>query len=78
VRTKDARPVLRGAGGSNAPRRPCTLAILGRVRRLSKDYEVEEIYSEAQVYLASIGSLLRRLAPSAAPATRYHITSHAA
>jgi putative transposase len=55
-----------------------TFAILGRARRLSKDYEVEDLYSEAMVYLASIGSLLRRLAPSSATATRYHITSPAA
>jgi putative transposase len=64
-----------------APRRwvvECTFAILGRARRLSKDDVVEEISSEAQVDLVSIGSLLRRLAPSAATATRYHITSHAA
>ena len=64
-----------------APRRwvvERTLAILGRARRLSKDYEREEIYSESMVYLASISSLLRRLAPSAKTATRYHITSHAA
>jgi len=64
-----------------APRRwvvERTLANLGRARRLAKDYERDELYSEAQVYLASIGSLLRRLAPSAATATRYHVTSHAA
>jgi putative transposase len=64
-----------------APRRwvvERSFAILGRARRLAKDYEVEDLYSEAMVYLASIGSLLRRLAPSAATATRYHITSRAA
>ena len=64
-----------------APRRwvvERTFAILGRARRLAKDYEVEELYSEAQVYIASIGSLLRRLAPSTATATRYHVTSRAA
>jgi transposase len=55
-----------------------TFAILDRARRLAKDYEVEDLYSEAMVYLASIGSLLRRLAPSSATATRYHITSGAA
>jgi transposase len=55
-----------------------TLAILGRARRLSKDYERDDLYSESMVYLASIGSLLRRLAPSPATATRYHITSSAA
>lgn len=64
-----------------APRRwvvERTFAILGRARRLAKDYEVEDLYSEAQVYLASIASLLRRLAPSPATATRYHLTSHVA
>ena len=55
-----------------------TLAILGRARRLSKDYEREDLYSEAMVYLASINSLLRRLAPDARTTTRYHITSTAA
>jgi putative transposase len=55
-----------------------SFAILGRARRLSKDYEIEDLYSEAMVYLASIGSLLRRLAPNSASATRYHITSPAA
>jgi hypothetical protein len=43
-----------------APRRwvvERTLANLGRARRLAKDYERDELYSEAQVYLASIGSL---------------------
>lgn len=63
-----------------APRRwvvERTLAILGRARRLSKDYEVDDLYSEAQVYLASIGSLLRRLAPDAVHATRYRLTSPA-
>lgn len=64
-----------------APRRwvvERTLANLGRARRLSKDYEREDLYSESMVYLASIGSLLRRLAPNAMTATRYHITSAAA
>jgi putative transposase len=64
-----------------APRRwvvERTFAILGRARRLAKDYEVDALYSEAQVYLASIASLLRRLAPSTATATRYHITSRTA
>jgi hypothetical protein len=45
---------------------------------LSKDYEREDLYSESMVYLASISSLLRRLAPNAMNATRYHITSCAA
>jgi transposase len=64
-----------------APRRwvvERTFAHLGRARRLAKDYEREDIYSEAMVYLASIASLLRRLAPSPASATRYHITSRVA
>jgi putative transposase len=64
-----------------APRRwvvERTFAILGRARRLAKDYEVDVLYCEAQVYLASIASLLRRVAPSPATATRYHISSHAA
>jgi len=49
-----------------APRRwvvERTLATLGRARRLSKDYEQHDIFSESMVYLASIGSLLRRLRP---------------
>lgn len=55
-----------------------TLAILGRARRLSKDYERDDLYSESMVYLASISSLLRRLASSPATATRYHVNSAAA
>lgn len=55
-----------------------TFAILGRARRLAKDYEVEDLYSEAMVYLASISSLLRRLAPHALTATRYRRRSAAA
>jgi putative transposase len=55
-----------------------TLAILGRARRLSKDYEHHDIFSESMVYLASIASLLRRLAPNAMTATRYRISSAAA
>jgi putative transposase len=64
-----------------APRRwvvERTFANLQRCRRLSKDYEREELYSEAMVYLASIQLLLRRLAPTDETATRYHITSAAA
>jgi putative transposase len=64
-----------------APRRwvvERTLAILGRARRLSKDYERDDLSSESIVYLASIGSLLRRLFPSAITATRYHVNSTAA
>ena len=45
-----------------APRRwlvERALATLGRARRLSKDYEHHDIFSEAMVYLASISTLLR-------------------
>jgi putative transposase len=64
-----------------APRRwvvERTLATLGRARRLSKDYEHHDIFSESMVYLASIGSLLRRHAPNVMTANRYHVTSAAA
>jgi hypothetical protein len=46
--------------------------------RLRKDYEHHDIFSESIVYLASIGSLLRRLFPSSMTATRYHVNSTAA
>ena len=39
-----------------------TLAWLSRSRRLSKDYEHSEAYSESMVYVASIHLLLRKLA----------------
>jgi putative transposase len=64
-----------------APRRwvvERTFATLGRARRLSKDYEHHDLSSESMVYLASTASLLRRLAPHALTATRYHISSAAA
>jgi putative transposase len=64
-----------------APRRWAverTPANLGRARRLSKDYERYDLTSEAMVYLASIQSLLRRLAPNAMTATRDHLDSKAA
>jgi putative transposase len=64
-----------------APRRwvvERSLANLGRARRLSKDYEHHDISSEAMVYLASIGSLLRRLAPNALTVNRYDVGSRAA
>jgi hypothetical protein len=48
-----------------------TFPILGRARRRAKDYEVEDLDSEAMVYVASIGTLLRRLSPNAMAATRY-------
>jgi putative transposase len=41
-----------------------TLAWLGRYRRLSKDYERSTASSEAQVQLASIQLMLRRLRPN--------------
>jgi putative transposase len=40
-----------------------TLAWLGRARRLSKDYEHTVAASQAQVQLAAIHHLLRRIAP---------------
>jgi transposase len=57
-----------------APRRwvvDRTPAILGRARRLAKDHEVEDAYSEVIVYVASIDTLLRRLRPNTTTATRY-------
>ncbi len=41
-----------------------TFAWLGRYRRLSKDYEHCTKSSEAMLYLASIHTMLKRLAPS--------------
>jgi putative transposase len=38
-----------------------SLAWFGRYRRLSKDYEYDNIYSESMVYLASIRLMLKRL-----------------
>jgi len=38
-----------------------SLAWLGRYRRLSKDYEYDDIYSESMVYLASIRLMLKRV-----------------
>jgi putative transposase len=43
-----------------------TLAWLGRHRRLSKDYEERTDTSEAMVYIAMIGLMLRRLAKTPA------------
>jgi hypothetical protein len=60
-----AYSTLRGLGSSNAPWLPGTLAILGPTRRLSKYYERRDTLSESLVYLASIGSILRRPAPNA-------------
>lgn len=42
-----------------------TFAWLGRYRRLSKDYERCTKSSEGMIYLASLSTLLRRLAPQA-------------
>ena len=41
-----------------------TFAWLGRYRRLSKDYERDTKHSEGMIYLASIHTLLKRLAPA--------------
>jgi putative transposase len=41
-----------------------SLAWFGRYRRLSKDYEYDDIYSESVVYLASIRLMLKRLTRS--------------
>lgn len=41
-----------------------TFAWLGRYRRLSKDYERSTKHSEGMIYLASIHTLLKRLAPA--------------
>jgi putative transposase len=41
-----------------------TFSWLGRWRRLSRDYEHRSESSEAMIYVASIGRMLRRLAPS--------------
>ena len=38
-----------------------SLAWFGRARRLSKDYEYDDMYSESMVYLASIRLMLKRL-----------------
>jgi putative transposase len=43
-----------------------TLAWLGRYRRLSKDYEHREEYSETWVYLASIGRMIGKFYPNRA------------
>ncbi len=42
-----------------------TFAWLGRYRRLSKDYERTTASSEGQIYVASISTMLKRLAPAA-------------
>ena len=52
-----------------------TFSWLGRWRRLSRDYEHHAASSEAVVRLASIGQMLRRLAPSnEQPMFKYRLT----
>jgi len=65
VRTKDARPVLRGLGSSNAPWLPGTLSWFGQARRLSKDYERLPETEEAMIYITMSRLMLRRLARAA-------------
>ncbi len=51
-----------------------TFSWLGRWRRLSRDYEHLTESSEAMVRIASIGRMLRRIAPSATqPAFKYQV-----
>ncbi|TWT43099.1 hypothetical protein KOR42_45050 [Thalassoglobus neptunius] len=50
--------------------------LLGRWRRLSRDYEHHTKSSEAMIYVASIGRMLRRLAPSPNQAPfKYRLTA---
>lgn len=65
VRTKDARPVLRGLGSSNAPWLPGTFSWFGQARRLSKDYERLPETEEAMIYITMSRLMLRRLARAA-------------
>lgn len=52
-----------------------TFAWLGRWRRLNRDYEHRTDSSEAMVHIASIGRMLRHLAPPAnQPAFMYRVT----
>ena len=64
MRTKDARPVLRGLGSSNAPWLPGTFSWFGQSRRLSKDYERLPETSETLIYLTMSRIMLKRLARS--------------
>ena len=53
-----------------------TFSWLGRWRRLSRDYEHHTESSEAMVHVASIGRMLRRLAPTGdQPPFRYRLTT---
>ena len=53
-----------------------TLSWLGRWRRLSRDYEHRTESSEAMIYVASIGRMLRRLAPANdQPPFKYRLTA---
>ncbi len=53
-----------------------TFSWLGRWRRLSRDYEHRTESSEAMVYVASIGRMLRRLAPTGdQPPFKYGLTT---
>jgi putative transposase len=51
------------------------LATLERARRRSKDYQHRDLTSEAIVHLASIQSLLRRMAPGLMTSARYRFSS---
>ncbi len=48
-----------------------TFGWLGRYRLMSKDYEAKESSSEADIRLAMIHVMIRRLAPAAAPENEY-------
>jgi putative transposase len=53
-----------------------TFSWLGRWRRLSRDYEHRTESSEAMIHVASIGRMLRRMAPAnAQPAFMYGVTA---
>lgn len=53
-----------------------TFSWLGRWRRLSRDYEHRTESSEAMIHVASIGRMLRRLAPTGdQPPFKYGLTS---
>lgn len=53
-----------------------TFSWLGRWRRLSRDYEHRTDSSEAMIHVASIGRMLRRLAPSGdQPPFKYGLTT---
>jgi putative transposase len=53
-----------------------TISWLGRWRRLSRDYEHRTESSEAMIHVASIGRMLRRLAPANdQPPFKYRITA---